>query len=149
MSQSVPPEAAMEAAIAQAKSSDTPYGAVIVKDGEIVAKAGNTVQPDSDPSAHAEVNAMRQLTANVGEAMLSGDYVLYSTCEPCAMCAATAVWSGMSKIVYGVGADDFDENPNVIELRCHEVIGKAPKEIAIESGLLKDDCKKLHETHPV
>lgn len=139
----------MEAAITQAKASDTPYGAVIVKDGKIVAESGNTVQPDSDPSAHAEVNAMRKLTQQVGEAMLDGDYILYSTCEPCTMCAATAVWAGMSKIVYGVGADDFDENPNVIELRCSEVIGKAPKEIAIESGLLKDDCKKLHKTHPV
>lgn len=149
MSQPVSPDAAMAAAIAQAKASDTPYGAVIVKAGEIVAAAGNTVQPDSDPSAHAEVNAMRQLTAKAGEAMLDGDYVLYSTCEPCAMCAAMAVWAGIRKIVYGVGADDFDENPNVIELRCTEVIGKAPKEIAIEAGLLKDECKKLHETHPV
>ncbi|MGD1855499.1 MAG: nucleoside deaminase [Leptolyngbyaceae cyanobacterium] len=143
-------ESYMRLAIEEARKSKTPFGAVIVKDDQVVQKSGNTVQPDNDPTCHAEVNAIRQLTQRLGSSSLSGDYVLYSTCEPCAMCAATCLWAGIQTIVYGVGADDFtDTNPNMIDIRCEEVLKKSPQSYSLEKGLLLADCKQLHEDFPI
>lgn len=141
----------MELAIAEARKSKTPFGAVIVKDGNVVEQRGNSVKPDSDPTAHAEINAIRHLMQRlqVG-ASLDDGYVLYTTCEPCPMCAATCVWAGISEIVYGVGNDDFqDENPNLFELRCQELVARSPNKIKITGGLLKEKCKQLHDEYPL
>lgn len=144
------PEDIMKVAIAQAHESQTPFGAVIVKDGEIVAVAGNTVEPDNDPTAHAEINAIRKLTQQLGQSSLPEGHVLYSTCEPCPMCAATCVWAGISEIVYGVGGDDFeDDNPNLINLQCQELLAKAPNSLMVRCGVLKDQCKQLHAQYPL
>lgn len=143
-------ESFMRLAIEEARKSKTPFGAVIVKDSQVVQQSGNTVQPDNDPTCHAEVNAIRQLTQRLGSASVSGNYTLYTTCEPCAMCAATCLWAGIQRIVYGVGADDFsDSNPNMIEIRCEEVMRKSPKSYTIESGLLLEECKQLHKEFPL
>jgi tRNA(adenine34) deaminase len=140
----------MELAIAEDRGSKTPYGAVIVKNNQVVARSGNSVKPDHDPTAHAEVNVIRKLTAQLKVPALEPGYTLYTTCEPCAMCAATCVWAGITEIVYGVGADDFEnDNPNQIELRCQDVIAKSPGAIAIASGVLKQDCKQLHVDFPL
>ncbi|MBE9139719.1 nucleoside deaminase [Nodosilinea sp. LEGE 07088] len=145
------PEKFMRLAIEVARKSKTPFGAVIVKDNQVVERAGNTVQPDNDPTCHAEVNAIRRLTQRVGSAAPSGLYTLYSTCEPCTMCAATCFWAGISDIVYGVGANDFsDSNPNMIGIRCEEVFKRSPSDdYSIQSGLLLDECKQLHQDFPL
>lgn len=145
------PEEIMQMAIAEAEKSETPFGAVIIKDNEIVERAGNTVESGADPTAHAEVNVLRKLTTRLKTACLESGYTLYSTCEPCAMCAATCFWAGISEIVYGVGASDFEDdyNPNLIEMQCEEVIAKSPASIAIKSGILKEECKQLHSKYPL
>lgn len=84
-----------------------PFGAVIVKDGEVIASAGNSVTQDNDPTAHAEVNVIRracQLTRNF---KLDG-CVVYSSCEPCPMCLSALYWAGVSRIYYGNTATDAD-----------------------------------------
>ncbi|MEL7510101.1 MAG: nucleoside deaminase [Cyanobacteria bacterium J06554_1] len=125
-------ESFMQLAIEEARKSKTPFGAVIVKDNQVVQSSGNTVQPDNDPTCHAEVNAIRQLTRRLGRASLSEGHTLYTTCEPCAMCAATCLWAGIQTIVYGVGSDDFsDTNPNMIDIRCDEVFSKSPQTYSI------------------
>jgi tRNA(adenine34) deaminase len=140
----------MRLAIEEARKSKTPFGAVIVKDNQVVERAGNTVEPDNDPTCHAEVNAIRRLTQQVGNAAPSEHYTLYSTCEPCAMCAATCFWAGISDIVYGVGADDFSEsNPNMIDLRCEDVFKRSPATYSIKTGLLLAECKQLHQEFPL
>lgn len=145
------PEEIMQMAIAEAEKSKTPFGAVIVKDNEIVERAGNSVESDADPTAHAEVNVIRKLTTRLKTASLESGYTLYTTCEPCAMCAATCFWAGISEIIYGTGADDFegDFNPNTIKVRCEEVIAKSPTSIKIKSGILKEKCKQLHDEYPL
>lgn len=82
-----------------------PYGAVIVKDGEIVAAQSNKVTVDIDPTAHAEVNAIREACKVLGTFDLSG-CVLYSSCEPCPMCLSAAYWAHIDKIYYA--ADRYD-----------------------------------------
>ncbi|TAJ06916.1 MAG: nucleoside deaminase [Nitrospirae bacterium] len=85
-----------------------PFGAVIVCDGKVLAVAGNSVVRDHDPSAHAEVNAIREACRRLGTIDLSGS-VLYSSCECCPMCYATAYWARISKIYYAAAWTDFDD----------------------------------------
>ena len=77
-----------------------PFGAVIVKDGAIVARGANSVTLDNDPTAHAEVNAIRAACRSLGTFDLSGCTV-YTSCEPCPMCLAAIYWAGISRIYFG------------------------------------------------
>lgn len=85
--------------------SGGPFGAVIVKDGEIIAAASNSVTVDNDPTAHAEVNAIREACRRLGTFSLAGCQ-LYTSCEPCPMCLAAAYWARIDKIYYA--ADQHD-----------------------------------------
>ncbi len=97
---------ALELASANASSSGGgPFGAVIVKDGKIISSCGNTVTPDNDPTAHAEVNAIRSACKALGTFKLSG-CVLYTSCEPCPMCLSAAYWAGVDKIYFAADRHD-------------------------------------------
>lgn len=91
-----------------------PFGAVIVKDGVIISEAWNTVTADNDPTAHAEMNAIRKACKYLNTFKLSG-CVIYTNCEPCPMCLSAIYWSRIEKIYYAttrVDAADinFDDN---------------------------------------
>ena len=77
-----------------------PFGAVIVKDGHIVACGVNRVTADNDPTAHAEVNAIRAAAKQLGTFDLSGCDI-YTSCEPCPMCLSALYWAGVERICYG------------------------------------------------
>ncbi len=99
----------MQKAIVLAKNSveegGGPFGAVIVKDGEIIAQGANCVTLDNDPTAHAEVSAIRKACKKLETFDLSGS-VLYTSCEPCPMCLSAAYWAHIDKIYYGSTKDD-------------------------------------------
>jgi tRNA(Arg) A34 adenosine deaminase TadA len=76
-----------------------PFGAVIVQDGQIIAEARNRVVADNDPSAHAEIEAIRAACRKLGHFHLTG-CVLYASSEPCPMCLAAAYWARVARIVY-------------------------------------------------
>jgi len=76
-----------------------PFGAVVVKDGEVVAGSANSVTLDNDPTAHAEVNAIREACRRLGTFNLKG-CTIYSSCEPCPMCLAAIYWAGIDRIYY-------------------------------------------------
>ena len=82
-----------------------PFGAVIVKDGKVVAEASNTVTVDNDPTAHAEVNAIRKACAALGTFDLSG-CELYTSCEPCPMCLAACYWAHIDRVYYAADRED-------------------------------------------
>lgn len=99
---------AIELAEVNASSvSGGPFGAVVVKDGKIVAEAANTVTVDNDPTAHAEVNAIRTACRNLGTFDLSG-CEMYASCEPCPMCFAACYWAHISKVYYAADRTDAD-----------------------------------------
>ena len=77
-----------------------PFGAVIVKDGKIVAGSSNRVTIDNDPTAHAEVNTIREACRRLGTFDLSG-CVIYTSCEPCPMCLGAIYWAHIDRIYYG------------------------------------------------
>jgi guanine deaminase len=82
-----------------------PFGAVIARDGEIIGEGWNQVTTSKDPTAHAEVVAIRAATARAGTWMLPGA-VLYASCEPCPMCLAAAWWARVERIVFASSRDD-------------------------------------------
>ena len=82
------------------KNGGGPFGAVIVKDGEIIAGSANSVTRDNDPTAHAEVNTIRQACRKLGTFDLS-DCVIYTSCEPCPMCLGAIYWAHIKCIYYG------------------------------------------------
>jgi guanine deaminase len=87
------------------QSKGGPFGAVIVRDGRIVGEGANTVTTTNDPTAHAEVNAIRAAAKALNTFELSG-CDLYTSCEPCPMCLAAAYWARVDAIYYGAGARD-------------------------------------------
>jgi guanine deaminase len=98
-----------------------PFGAVVVRDGKIVGEGANSVTATCDPTAHAEVNAIRAAAKALGTFTLAG-CELYSSCEPCPMCLAAAYWARLDAVYYGASAADaaragFDDALLYAELR--------------------------------
>lgn len=84
-----------------------PFGAVIVRDGNVVATGVNTVTLSCDPTAHAEVNAVRAACARE-KAFTLGGCVVYSSCEPCPMCLSALYWAGVRRVYYGNTKEDAE-----------------------------------------
>ena len=94
----------VELALRQAATGRLPFAALVVRDGVVLGGGANTVVDDHDPSGHGEVVAVRDATRRLGTADLSGA-VVYSSCEPCAICRAVAAAAGASEIVFAAGKD--------------------------------------------
>lgn len=77
-----------------------PFGAVVVKNGKVIGKGGNRVSSTNDPTAHAEIVAIREACKSIGSFDLSG-CVLYTTCEPCPMCLSAIYWASIERVFYG------------------------------------------------
>jgi len=97
-----------------------PFGAVVVRAGECVAEARNSVVQSCDASAHAEINALRAAGSILGRPHLH-DCVLYASCEPCPMCLAACLWAHVPRIVFAAGHDEasragFDDTPIAMAL---------------------------------
>ena len=106
-----------------------PFGAVIVRDGTVIACSGNRVVPGHDPTAHAEVMAIR-LAAEVSSTHDLSDCVIYASCEPCPMCLGAIYWAGIRRIVYAsdryrAAAAGFSDNHIYEEL----VLGNSERSI--------------------
>lgn len=96
---------AVDLAVANVGERGGPFAAVVVRNGEVIATGSNRVTATLDPTAHAEVVAIRAACQRLGEFSLAG-CVLYSSCEPCPMCAASALWARLDRVVYA--ADRYD-----------------------------------------
>ncbi|CAH2213755.1 nucleoside deaminase [Tepidibacter aestuarii] len=97
---------AIEEAFSGIKNNDGgPFGAVIVRNGEIIAKAHNEVIKTNDPTSHAEIVAIRRASNILGRFDLS-DCEIYSSCEPCPMCFAAIHWAKITKLYYGCTRED-------------------------------------------
>lgn len=118
-----------------------PFGAVIAKDGELIAEASNCVTIDCDPTAHAEVSAIRKATRKLGTFDLNG-CVIYTSCEPCPMCLGAIYWARLDKIFYANDRKDaaaigFDDDFIYKEIELAPDKRKKPSEI-----LMRDEASK-------
>ena len=125
-------------------SEGGPFGAVIVKDGEVLSITHNTVLKDNDPTAHAEVSAIREACKKLNTYDLSG-CVIYSSCEPCPMCISAIMWSNIEKIYYGTTRVDASK----IGFRDNDIYDffkgnyKKIEEIKLDS----DKCRELIDSY--
>ncbi|WP_243347446.1 nucleoside deaminase [Parabacteroides sp. FAFU027] len=100
---------AIRLAVDNVSNGGGPFGAVIVKDGEIIARSANTVTQTNDPTAHAEVNAIRETCRRLETFHLEG-CVIYSSCEPCPMCLSAIYWARISEVYYAATREDAAES---------------------------------------
>ena len=137
----------MSLAIAKARegiaAGQSPFGAIIVRDGSLVAATHNTVWRDTDPTAHAEVNCIRAAAKALATIDLGG-CDMYSTCEPCPMCLAAIHWSKIDRVVYGATIADAADAGFCelhVDARVLAEMGRSP--LKVESGLLREECAEL------
>jgi tRNA(Arg) A34 adenosine deaminase TadA len=129
-------------------ASPRPFGASIVhtRTGSVLLRALNAVRQEFDPSAHAEVRAIRLATKKLKKISLAG-YTLYTTCEPCPMCMSAALWSGLDRVVFGATIADANRHCNQIVIPATEVAARADMPCVVDGPVLRDVCYALF-THP-
>jgi len=114
------------------KKNGGPFGAIVVKDGKIIGRGVNTVTTNNDPTAHAEVNAIRDACRNIDSFQLD-DCEIYSSCEPCPMCLGAIYWARPAKLYFAATKDDaasagFDDSEIYKEIALPKEHRKIPTE---------------------
>jgi len=131
-------EALKEAGKAMARG-EVPIGAVVVKDGEIIGRGYNLTESLKDPTAHAEINAIREATSFIGGWRLT-DCTMYVTVEPCPMCAGALVLSRMAKLYIGTMDPKAGACGSIFNIvSCN----KLNHEIEIETGVMQQECEGI------
>jgi len=148
---------AIEEAVKGNKKGKYPIGAVVVKDGKVIAKSGNGLPNNIDPTAHAEVLAIRKAAKKLGTRYLN-DCILYATNEPCIMCSGALVWSNMRGLVFGARVKDLynfwkkrrnpeKTNRNFIFIPAKKVLSKCTPKIFIKEGFMRKECVELFKLY--
>ncbi len=137
----------MALAIAKARegiaAGQSPFGAVIVSKGVVVATTHNTVWRDVDPTAHAEVNCIRCAAKSLQSITLAG-CEMYSTCEPCPMCLSAIHWSKIDRVVFGATiADATAAGFCELNVDAGELARMGGSPLKVEGGLLRQECAAL------
>ena len=122
-----------------AKRNEVPIGAVVVRDGAIIAAAMNRTVRDQDPTAHAELLAIREASSKLDRWRLD-DCTLYVTLEPCAMCAGAIVLSRLKRVVFGAWDEKAGMAGSVGDLLRHPRLNHRPE---VRAGVLADECAQL------
>lgn len=130
----------------QAKlAGNEPFGAILVRDNEVVMEGGNQINSVCDPTYHAEIGLIRDFCSKNNIFDLS-EYTLYTSCEPCAMCSGGMVWANLGKLVYSVSHDQLAEiaGDNIM-ISCKEVFEKSPNKAEVVEKVLNEDGLKVFE----
>jgi tRNA(adenine34) deaminase len=134
---------AMAAALAEARAAaeagEVPIGAVVVREGEIVARAQNRVLRDCDPTAHAEIVALRAAASTIGNYRLNG-CTLYVTLEPCAMCAGAMIHARIDRLVFGAADPKAGACGSVLGVLNHPQLNH---QMLVEQGVLGEESAEL------
>ncbi len=125
------------------RAGQSPFGAVVVLGERVVSAAHNTVWRDHDPTAHAEVNAIRQAASALARIDLSGA-TLFTTCEPCPMCLAATHWAKIDRVVYGASIEDastagFSE----LHVPARELAERGRSPLRVDPGPCRNECLEL------
>lgn len=130
---------ALDAARAAGEAGEVPVGAVIVRDGALVATAGNAMVATRDATAHAELRAIRAAQEAMGDGRLVGG-TLYVTLEPCAMCAGAIVLARLDRVVFGAWDDKAGMVGSVGDLLRHPKLNHRPE---VAGGVMAEGCGAL------
>ena len=120
------------------------FGALIVDSdsGEVLMRGRNAVAGENDPSAHAEVRTVRLACKKRKSISLAG-YTLYSTCEPCPMCMANALWAGLDRVVFGATIEDANRYCRQIQIPASEVARRSDMQCIVTGPILQELCNTL------
>lgn len=133
----------MELALAEARmaaeAGEVPVGALVISNGEIIGRAGNRNLRDHDPTAHAEILALRQAAEHLGNHRLTG-CTLYATIEPCAMCAGAVIHARIARLVYGARDPKAGAAGSILEVINHPRLNH---KMEVVSGVLDDRCSEI------
>ena len=133
----------MRLALDEARRGDYPFGAVIVREGQILALGRNLGKTDDDPTAHGEMVAIRRCLLDRGRAALQGS-TFYTSGEPCAMCMGAIIWCGIGRLVFAASVQQLATKINQIMISSAEIAAKAPfAPIKITGGVLADEAMQL------
>jgi len=128
-----------------------PFGAIAVgPDGSILAEAENTVVTSRDCTGHAELNLVRVLSTKYDQATLAGSS-LYTSTEPCAMCAGAICWSGIGRVIFALSEEGLyaitgpDKAADSVRLPCRELFARCGRTIAVEGPGLDEEAMRVHE----
>jgi tRNA(adenine34) deaminase len=130
---------ALEQAREAAAAGEVPVGAVLVRDGQVLAAGRNAPVGDSDPTAHAEIMALRSAARAIGNYRLDG-CTLYVTLEPCAMCAGALVLARVERVVFGAWDEKAGMSGSVEDLLRHPRLNHRP---GVLGGVMDDDSRAL------
>ena len=122
-----------------------PFGAVVVKDNKVIAVASNTTLKDNDPTAHAEINAIREACKKLNTYDLS-KCILYTSCEPCPMCLSAIIWANIKTVYYGCTKEDAGEIGFRDDIIYDYLKGKNTKLINLKQ-LDRQECIKTMEEY--
>ena len=133
----------MRMALDQARRADFPFGAVIVRDGKVIARGRNLGHTHHDPTAHGEMVAIRRCLAAHGPASLVGS-TLYTSGEPCAMCMGAILWCRFGRMVFAASVAQLATRMNQIMITSEDLAARAQfAPIAITGGVLADEAMAL------
>jgi tRNA(Arg) A34 adenosine deaminase TadA len=127
-----------------------PFGAVLADErGQILMEAENTVVTDLDCTAHAELNLMRQASRKYDRDFLA-NCTVYTSTEPCPMCAGAIYWGNVRRIVYGLSEAGLyeltgEDNEEVLYLPCRDLFERGKKSIEVLGPVLEEEARKVHE----
>ncbi len=132
-------ELALEQAALAADAGEVPVGALVIKDGEIVGRGHNRNLLDDDPTAHAEIVALRQAAARLGNHRLTG-CTLVATIEPCAMCAGALIHARIARLVYGASDPKAGAAGSVLQVINHPGLNHR---MEVTAGVLAEKCSAV------
>lgn len=141
---------AIELARESARKGDYATGAVIAKDDQVIAIGTTNLKRENDPTVHAEIVAIRNACKRLKLKYLEG-FILYTTHEPCPMCASAAIWAKMKGIVFGATIEDARNKQGEnfswrqIDIPSREVISKGTPKLELVERFLREDCLKLFD----
>lgn len=130
---------AIEEAEAAAAAGEVPIGAVVVLNGQVIARGRNRSIMDCDPTAHAEIVALRAAAVEIGNYRLTGA-TIYTTIEPCAMCAGALVWARVARLVYGARDAKAGAVHSVFEICTSDTLNHT---LEVDAGVLEHECRAL------
>ena len=135
----------MRIALDEARRADLPFGAVIVRDGQILARGRNLGRSEGDPTAHGEVVAIRHCLAAHGREALTGA-TLYTSGEPCAMCIGAILWCHIGRVVFAASVPQLATKLDQIMVSSTEIAAKAPfAPLSITGGVLAEEALRLFD----
>ncbi|CAN5273302.1 hypothetical protein BH23BAC3_BH23BAC3_01980 [soil metagenome] len=136
----------MRAAIEIAEQNKNPFGAVLAMGDEIFVTAANQTKELNDPTAHAEILAIRRLAHQIKKTDLSG-FTLYSTCEPCPMCMSAVIWAKIETVFFGCEIPEISHYMDQIQVRADEIRQFGFFDITVRGGILTGECHQLLEKY--